>query len=149
MAKEVILMNDVPELGREGDVVTVADGYARNYLLPKNLAAPLTAMTRRQLERKREEREKRMQEEQAEAQALAKKLADVSLTVPVKTGPEGKMFGSVSVNEVIAELEKQGINVTKSQVDLPEAIRELGVFKVPVKLHSEVQAEVKLWIVEE
>jgi len=149
MSKEVILMADVDGLGIEGDVVKVADGYARNYLLPKSLAAPVTEATRRRLEKKRAEREAQMAAEREAAETLAKKVEGTSCTITVKTGEEGKLFGSVTSMDIVGSLKTQGVEVDKSQVDLPEPIRELGVFNVPVKLSAGIQAMVKIWVVEE
>ncbi len=149
MSKEVILMSEVKGLGAEGDVVRVSEGYARNYLLPRNLAAPVTEATRRQLEKKRKQREEQQAKDRVVAQELAKTIEQVSCTITVKTGDEGKLFGSVTALDVIGSLKAQGITLDKHQIDLAEPIRELGVFNIPVKLHPEVQATVKLWVVEE
>lgn len=149
MATEVILMADVKGLGAEGEVVCVAEGYARNYLLPRSLAAPVTDATRRQLEKRRKEREEKMARDKEGAQALAKTIEQTSCTVPVKTGEEGKMFGAVTVADIVAALKAQGVELDKHQIDLPEPIRETGVFNVPVKLHPEIQVALKIWVVEE
>lgn len=148
-AKEVILMENVEGLGTEGDVVKVADGYARNFLLPQHLAAPVTDATRRRLERKQQERQTELASQHAGAEALAARLEQASCTIPVKTGEEGKLFGSVTAMDIQAALKEQGIDVKKGQVELEEPLRELGVFKVLVKLHPEIQATVKVWVVEE
>ena len=149
MAREVILMAAVAGLGAEGDIVRVAEGHARNFLLPKKLAAPVTDATRRQIEKRRKEREEKEGREREAAQALARTIEQVSCTVTVKTGEEGKLFGSVTANDVVAALKAQGVEVDKRQVDLPEPIRELGVFHVAIKLHPEIQAAAKVWVVEE
>ncbi len=149
MAKEVILMAAVEGLGAEGDVVRVADGYARNFLLPHKLAAPVTDATRRQLEKRRKERDEKLGREREAAQAVAKAIEQVSCTITVKTGDEGKLFGSVTASDIVSALKAQGVEVDKHQVDLPEAIRELGVFHVAIKLHPEIQAAAKVWVVEE
>jgi len=149
MTKEVILMADINGLGNEGEVVKVADGYARNYLLPKSLAAPVTEATRRRLGKKQKEREEQLAGERAEAEALAKSIAAVSCTIAVKTGEEGKLFGSVTSADIVASLKTQGVKVDKHQLELPEAIRELGVFNIPVKLNAGIQGTLKLWVVEE
>ncbi len=149
MPVEVILMSNVEGLGAEGDVVRVAEGHARNFLLPRKLAAPVTAATRRKLERRRLEREEGAKRSMASARALADTLEKTSCTIAVKTGPEGKLFGSVSTLDVSAALKAQGIEVGKHQVMLAEPLRELGVFKVPIKVHSQLEATLKVWIVEE
>ena len=149
MTKEVILMADVPGLGKEGDIVRAAEGYLRNYLVPKNLAAPVTEATRRRLEKKRRERDQQLVQAKEQAATLAKSLEQVSCTIPVKTGEGGKMFGSVTVADILAVLKNQGLELAKHQVQLDEPLRELGVFNLPVKLHPEVQATLKVWVVEE
>lgn len=149
MAKEVILMADVKGLGGEGDVVRVTDGYARNYLLPNKLAAPVTDATRRQLDKKRKEREVKLAEEKAGADQLRAQVEKASCTITVKTGAEGKMYGSVTVADILGVLKGQGVMLEKHQLDLPEPIKEIGVFNIPVKLHPEVQTTLKVWVVEE
>ena len=149
MAKEVLLMADVKGLGAEGEVVRVAEGYARNYLFPQSLAAPVTEATRRRLEKKRKEREVQLARETEAARKLAATIEQISITIPVKTGEEGKMFGAVTVMDVVNALKAQGVEVERHLIDLPDAIRELGVFNIPVKLHPEIQAILKLWVVEE
>jgi large subunit ribosomal protein L9 len=149
MSKEVILMTDVQGLGAQGDVVRVADGYARNFLLPRNLAAPVTDATRRKLEKVRKVREEQDAKALESSQTLVKAIEQVSCTIPVKTGEGGKLFGSVTVPDIVAALKAQGVVVDKHQVDLPEPLRELGVFNIPIKVHPKVQATLKIWVVEE
>lgn len=149
MSLEVILMADVQGLGAEGEVVKVSDGYARNFLLPKKLAAPVTDATRKQLEKKRREREVRLAQEKEVAVGLSKLIEQTSCTIAVKAGAEGKMFGSVTSADITASLKLQGIEVDKHQLQMPEALKELGVFNIPVNLHPEVQSVLKVWVVEE
>jgi large subunit ribosomal protein L9 len=149
MATEVLLMADVANLGREGDVVKVADGYARNYLLPKKLAAPVTDATRRKLAKMRLDRDAKREADIAAAKALAAKVQGASVTIGVKTGTEEKMFGSVSVASITDALAAQGIEIPKHAIQMEHPIKELGVFEVKVKLHSEVDATIKVWVVEE
>jgi large subunit ribosomal protein L9 len=149
MSKEVLLMSEVPGLGAEGDVVTVKDGYARNYLLPKKLAAPVTAATRRQLEKLRREREARRKQELQAAQELANRLSSASVTIPVKTGKDAKLYGSVTGSDIATALEAQGVSVDRHKFAMEEPIRELGVYHIKIKLHPDVEASVKVWVVEE
>ncbi|MBN1269271.1 MAG: 50S ribosomal protein L9 [Kiritimatiellae bacterium] len=149
MSIEVILMSNVEGLGAEGDLVHVADGYARNYLLPRNLAAPVTEATRRRLEKRRRERATQQAHDLESAQSVRTLIEQTSCTIAVKTGPEGKLFGSVAVADILASLKEQGIVLGKHQVGLEEPLRELGVFNVPIKLHPEVEASLKVWVVEE
>jgi large subunit ribosomal protein L9 len=149
MSKEVILMADVQGLGSQGEVVRVAEGYARNFLLPRNLAAPVTEATRRKLEKVRKVREEQDVQEVETAQNLVKSIEQVSCTIPVKSGEGGKLFGSVTATDIVSALKAQGVEVDKHQVDLPEPLRELGVFNIPIKVHPKVQATLKIWVVEE
>jgi len=149
MSVEVLLMDAVPGLGIEGDVVKVADGYARNYLFPKALASEVTEGKKRQIEKKRLERLELMKEEQAAAEELAKKFENVSCTIVVKTSDSGKMFGSVTAAQIFENLTGQGIELDRSQIKLDAPLHELGVFDVAIHLHPDVQATLKVWIVEE
>lgn len=149
MALEVILMADVQGLGVEGDVVKVSEGYARNYLLPKKLAASVTDATRRQLEKKQRVRAAALAQEKEASIALSKLIDQTSCTIAVKAGSEGKIFGSVTAGDIASSLKLQGIEVDKHKLQLPEPIKELGVFNIPVSLHPEVQSMLKVWVVEE
>ncbi len=146
---EVILMKDVPGLGAESDVVKVADGYARNYLLPQKLAAPVTEAARRRIEKRRAERAKEEEATLGDARKRAAAMEQASCTVTVKAGEEGKIFGSVTAAHVVEALSLQGIECDRHQIDLPEPLRELGVFTLPVRLHPRVTASLKVWVVEE
>ena len=149
MAKEVLLLSDVPGLGIEGDIVRVADGHLRNYLMPKKLAAPVTAGTRRQTEKKRAVREQRLAVERAALTEQAKLIEQLSVTIPVKTCEGGKLFGSVTVLDILAAVEKLGHKLERHQLELEEPLKKTGKFDLPVKLHPEVIATLKVWIVEE
>ncbi|MFW6151633.1 MAG: 50S ribosomal protein L9 [Verrucomicrobiota bacterium] len=150
MSVEVILMKEEPGLGVEGDVVKVSEGYARNYLLPRKVAAPVTDATRRQLARSREQREANAEKELAKARELANRLGSVSCTVTAKVGEEETLYGSVSPADIFDALKAQGIeDVGKNEIILEKPIKELGVYDVPVKLHPEVETSVKVWVVEE
>ncbi|MBP7829945.1 MAG: 50S ribosomal protein L9 [Kiritimatiellae bacterium] len=146
---ELILTETVEGLGAEGDVVRVAEGYARNYLLPRKLAAPVTEATRRRLETRRKAREAQQQKELEQARVQAAAIEQASCTLTAKTGEGGKLFGSITSADIAAALKAQGLELDKRQIELPEPLRELGVFNVPVKVHPEVQATLKVWIVEE
>ncbi|MBM4144097.1 MAG: 50S ribosomal protein L9 [Lentisphaerae bacterium] len=149
MATEMILMADVKDLGAEGDIVTVADGYARNYLMPRKLGAPVTEAARRRLARIRREREAALAADLEAARKRAAALAGASCTLPVKVGQDEKLYGSVTPADIAVALKAQGIEVDKRDILLEEPIRELGVFDIPVRLHPEVSASVKVWVVEE
>lgn len=149
MATEVLLMSDVKDLGAEGDVVHVADGYARNYLFPQKLGAPVTEATRRQLEKLRRDREEQRKAELQAAGELANHIQTLSITIAVKTGEDGKLFGSVTNADIAEALKKQGVELDRHKLELEQPLRELGVFDVKVRLHPEVEGSVKVWVVEE
>lgn len=149
MSKELILTRDVDGLGITGDVVKVADGFARNYLLPRKLAAPVTAMAKRQIEKVRAERLVRLAREADECRKLAAALAGVQLEMTVKAGPEGKLFGSVSNADIAELLSSKGYSIDRHKIHLHKPIRETGVHEVPVKLHPEVSLDLSIKIVAE
>ncbi|MFC1498869.1 50S ribosomal protein L9 [Verrucomicrobiota bacterium] len=150
MSIEVLLMTDVTDLGSEGDVVVAADGYARNYLFPKKLAAPVSGETRKRLEKIRREREEVREAELAVAREYAAKFKDVSCTIPVKVSKDEKLFGSVTNVNIAEALKSQGFEeIEKHKILLDSPIKELGVFDVKISLHPDVETTVKVWIVEE
>jgi len=149
MATEVLLMDQVEGLGIEGDIVKVAEGYARNYLFPKGIATEVTEGKKRQIEKKRLERLALLEKEKGAAEELAKKIEGVECTINVKVGENGKLFGSVGIPQILEKLSEQGLEVDKSKVDLATPLHELGVFDVALKLHAEVTGTLKVWIVEE
>lgn len=149
MAKEVILMDVVKDLGKEGDVVTVKDGYARNYLFPGKLAAPVTDATRRQLVKLQRDRAVAAQAAAVQAQALAAKMAGVSVTLAMKTSDGEHLYGSVGTTEIAAALKTQGFDVARDAINVPEHIKELGVFEAVIRLGAGVETTIKVWVVEE
>jgi large subunit ribosomal protein L9 len=149
MAVEVLLMDAVPGLGIEGDVVRVADGYARNYLFPRGFAAEVTDGKKRQIEKKRLERLELMKEEKSAAEELAKKFENISCTIAAKTAESGKMFGSVTAAQILEKLAEQKISLDRNQILLDAPLHELGVFDVTIRLHPEVETILKVWVVEE
>lgn len=149
MAVEVLLMDQVEGLGIEGDIVKVADGYARNFLFPKGIATEVTEGKKRQIEKKRLERLAQLQKEKGAAEELAKKIAGVECTIAVKVGENDKLFGSVGIPQIMEKLAEQGVQLDKAKVDLATPLHELGVFDVALKLHAEVTGTLKVWIVEE
>lgn len=143
----VILRRDVPGLGRLGEVKEVADGYARNYLIPRGLAYTATEGNMRALEVDRRREAQRQARELAEARALAERIAAASVTISVQAGEEDRLFGSVTSADIAAALEQEGIQVDRRKIQLDEPIKELGVFNVPVRLHRDVECEVRVWVV--
>jgi len=149
MATEILLLSDVADLGKAGDVVKVTDGYARNYLLPKDLAAPVSQHALRRLEKMRKEREELSRIQMAEAKDKAGKLANVSVTIRAKTVDGTRLYGSISSADIVAALQEGNkIAVDKAQVVLPEPLKETGTFDVAVKLHPDLTCTIKVWIVE-
>ena len=149
MATEVLLMQDVKDLGSEGDVVQVAEGYARNYLFPKKIGATVTEATRRRLAKMQKTRDVARKDSLEQARQRANTLASASCTITVKTGEDEKMYGSVTTADIVEALQKQGVKLDRHSLELEQPIRELGVFDVKVKLHPEVETAVKVWVVEE
>ena len=149
MAIEVLLMADVKDLGAQGEVVRVAEGHARNYLFPKKLAAPVTDATRRRLAKLQKERDAKQRATLDQARTMAAQIERGSFTITVKVGAEEKMFGSVTTADVADVLKQQGIEIDRHQVVLDKPLKDLGVFDVLIKLHPEVEAKMKVWIVEE
>ena len=146
---EIILRADVQHLGKIGEVVKVKDGYARNYLLPKGLAYPATDANKKKIAYEGERLAKQQAAEKTAAETEAARLADVQITFPVKVGEEDKLYGSVTASDIQRKLEELGLHVDKRKIDLPEPIRELGEFRVGIKIHPEVRPEVLITVVKE
>jgi large subunit ribosomal protein L9 len=149
MTKELILMTDIEGLGLEGETVKVSEGYARNYLIPRKLAVTVTKAALKRLEKNKLEREARHLKELESAQALALTLEKTSCTITAKVGENDKLFGSVTTADIIASLKQLGIALDKRKIQMTEPIRELGVFPVKIKLHPQVEASLKVWVVGE
>ena len=149
MAIEVLLMDQVEGLGIEGDIVRVTPGYARNFLFPRGYATEVTEGKKRQIEKKRTERLAQLQKEKGAAEELSKKIDGIECTIAAKVGENGKMFGSVGLPQIIEKLQEQGIEMDRSKIVLNTPLHELGVFDVSIKLHPEVTATLKVWIVED
>lgn len=149
MSMEMLLMADVADLGSEGDVVVVSDGYARNFLLPRKLGAPVTDGMKRRLAKMQKIREEKRKNDLEKARAMAEALSKVSITLPVKVAKEEKLYGAIHETEIAEALKIQGIELDKNCIALKEPIKELGVFDVKIKLHPEVETSIKVWVVEE
>ncbi len=143
---KVILTHDVKHLGRVGDVVKVKDGYARNMLLPRNLAYLATPENLKRIEKQQKLRADQYAEEKAKAEQLAEQLAKASATVNVEVNDLEKLYGSISETDVVKALEQEGFTIDKKDVIFEQPIEELGIFEVGVKLHSEVTAKIRLWV---
>jgi large subunit ribosomal protein L9 len=144
---EVILREHVENLGRRGEVVKVAAGYARNYLLPQKLALPVTAENRRQVERERQAAEARELAERQDAEGVAARLAEIELSFARRVGENDTLYGSVTAADIAEALAERAFDVEKRKVHLHEPLKQLGEFAVPVKLHRDVTAEVKVKVV--
>jgi large subunit ribosomal protein L9 len=144
---EVILKQDVDKVGKSGAVVKVKDGFARNFLIPNNLAVPLNPSNLKLLEEEHKRSTQRLAKAKQDAEALKEKLSAISLTVPVETHEEDKMYGSISAQDICGLLKDEGVEIDKGFVELAEPIKALGIYQVPIKLHPEVSAQVKLWVV--
>ncbi len=144
---ELILREHVEHLGRRGDVVKVADGYARNYLLPRNLALPVTEGNRRRIEHERKLAEQRELAEKAAAEATAARLNELVCEVSRRVGENDVLYGSVTSADVAACLAEKDFDIEKRKIHLDEPIKQLGEFKVPIRLHREVTAHVTLRVV--
>jgi len=149
MATEVMLMQTIPDLGEEGTVVRVADGYARNFLLPRRLAELVTPAAQRRLVKLQQEREEANKALAAEAAAMAERLAGVSVTLAVKTSDGEHLYGSIGASEIVEALQAQGFTIDKQAVGIPDPIKELGVYEVKIILAAGQEATIKAWVVEE
>lgn len=149
MSVEVLLMADVKDLGTEGQLVRVSEGFARNYLIPRKLAAPVTEATRRRLGKLQQQREAARKEAVEKARAVAAALEKGSYTIAVKVGEGEKLFGSVTNADIAKVVQGQGFEIDKHAVLLDAPLRELGVYEVKIKLHADVNAVIKVWIVQE
>ena len=146
MAKELILLDDVKDLGKIGDIVKVADGYARNYLIPQKLAIPVSKGALRQIEARKLKLQKEHEERVAVAKTVAEKLEQLAVVIPMKVGENDQLFGSVSVQMIADAIKAQGLEIDKNEILLEENLRTLGDYTVNVKLNAEVTAAVKVQV---
>ncbi len=147
---KVILLEDVKALGKKGQIVDVSDGYARNAILPKKLGVEATPKNLNDLKLQNQHADKVAQENYENAQALAKQVETVKVVVKLKAGKDGRTFGSISTKEIaIAAKEQTGLDLDKKKMQLNEAIKNLGTYEVPVKLHPKVTAKLSVHVVEE
>jgi large subunit ribosomal protein L9 len=144
---EIILRQAVENLGQPGDVVTVKNGYARNYLLPRGFAYEATGGNLKRISAERSRLESAENARRDSASELARKLEEVQLTFSARVGEEGKLFGSVTSADVAEQLAAQGFSIEKRLIDLHEPIKALGVYRVPVKLHADVKPEIRVWVI--
>jgi len=146
---KVILLQDVKGTGKKGEVVNVSDGYARNFLFPKNLAQEATAQNLNELKKKQKAEQDRKQREIEEAKKMVEKLKDITLVIKAKSGENGKLFGSVTNKEIAEELEKQyKIKLDKKKIVLPEPIKQIGEVELEVKVYAEISGKLKVRVEE-
>ncbi len=146
---EILLVKPVDNLGGEGDQVKVRAGYARNYLLPRGIAVPMTTANRKQVESLKKRRAEREAKELGGAQELAKKLEKKSLAFAVKTGEGGKMFGAITANDIHEKLAADGLEIDKKRIHLHTPVKTLGQHTVKIKLHADVAVELNFDVVSE
>ena len=146
---EVILREHVDNLGRRGDVVKVAAGYARNYLLPRKLALAVTEDNKRQIERERKVADAREAEEKSQAEALAQRISQLEIEIARRVGENETLYGSVTSADISHALQAKGFDIEKRKIHLPEPLKALGESIVPVKVHRDVTAQVRVKVVAE
>ena len=146
---KVLLREDYKNLGETGDVVKVKDGFARNFLIPQGIAFIATDQNQKKYENDLKQKGWRLERDKLHAEELSKKLENVSCTISVQVGEEDKLFGSVTSQNIADSLAEQGYKFEKRKILLEEPIKSLGIYSVPIKLHTEVTATVKVWVVKE
>ena len=146
---EVILRDHVEKLGKRGEIVKVSNGYARNYLLPRKLALPATAGNKKHVERERKIMETREAEEKSQAEAIASRLSTIDITIARRVGDTEQLYGSVTAADIAEFLKTKGFEIDRRKLILPEPIKTIGEHDVPLKLHREVTAPLKVKVVKE
>jgi large subunit ribosomal protein L9 len=146
---EVILKEDVPKLGHRGEVVKVAEGYGRNYLLPHKLAIEATTANRAVIEQMKQSAVRKSAVEKADADALAKQLDGTALSFQRKAGEKDHLFGSVTSSDIAEALERKGFNIDRRKIQLSEPLKNIGEFEVPIRLHRDVVSKVKVTVEKE
>ncbi|MDA0848457.1 MAG: 50S ribosomal protein L9 [Verrucomicrobia bacterium] len=146
---DILLLEAIKGLGSEGDTVSVRAGYARNFLFPRKLAIPVNQGNRKQIESLKIAKEKRIAEEIEASKSLAEKIEQINISIAVKTGDNGKMFGSVTSADILTRLAEESIELEKKQLNVTQPIKDLGSHKIQVKLSSEIEATFNLEIVSE
>ena len=144
---EVILREHVEHLGRRGDVVKVAEGYARNFLLPRKLALAVTENNKRQIEREKKLAEARDMEEKSQAEAIAQRLTQLDVEIPRRVGEHDTLYGSVTSQDIAQVLKDKGFDIDKRKIALAEPLKALGESMVPVKIHRDVTAQIRVKVV--
>ena len=144
---EVILNQDVDKLGKNGTIVKVKDGFARNFLIPNELAIPLTPANLKKLEQNGVKKTLQLEKIKKESESIKERLEALSLTIPVLSQEEDKLYGSIASQDIMQALKEEGLDIDKNSIILDEPIKSLGIYEVPIKLHPEIIAKIKVWIV--
>jgi large subunit ribosomal protein L9 len=146
---KVILTQDIAGLGSIGDLITVKDGFGRNYLVPQGKALQATSQNMKKLEHQKRQIREKIDKAKREAERLAARIESVSCTVAKAVGEEDKLFGSVTGMDIESSLKLEGVEIDRKKINLLEPIKSLGIYNIPIKLHPEVTAVLKLWVVKE
>ena len=146
---QLILLENVPSLGKAGDLVKVSDGYGRNYLIPQKKALLATEKSLKVIEHQKRQVQQRMDKTKKDAEKMAQQIEKLSCTFAKTVGESGKVFGSVTSMDIENYLKENGMEVDRKKISLEEPIKNLGMFTVPIKLHPEVAAHLKVWVVQE
>ncbi|HDM08721.1 MAG: 50S ribosomal protein L9 [Candidatus Omnitrophota bacterium] len=146
---KIILTQDFSKLGRRGDIVVVKDGYARNYLIPQGIAREATPQAIKEVELRKKIEQEKQRKHIEKLRKLGEELSRLSITVSVRTGEEEKLYGAVTNIDIAKALRNEGYEVDKAAILLEEPIKELGVYQIPVRLHPDIIARVKVWVVKE
>ncbi len=144
---KVIMKQNVDRLGKTGEILEVKDGYARNYLIPRQIVMPANARNMKIFEQEKKRVKIKETKDKRMAEQLAKKLEGVSLTATVAVGEEDKVFGAVTSQDIADLLKNQGFELDRRKIQIDEPFKALGIYEVPIKLHTDVEARVKLWVV--
>lgn len=144
---EIILNQDVDRIGKAGAIVKVKDGFARNFLIPNSLAVPLTPANLKKIEQEKQRKALELTKHKKDAEELKEKISALSLTMPVLTHDEEKLYASITAQDISAALKEEGLDIDKNCIVLDEPLKSLGIYEVPINLHPEVSLKVKVWVV--
>lgn len=144
---EVILNQDIDRIGKAGSIVKVKDGFARNFLIPNGLAVPATPVSLKRLEQEKQIKALHLEKVKKESEEIKAQLDKLSLTIPVLTHEEEKLYAGITASDLANTLKEEGFNIDKNSILLDEPLKSLGIYEVPVKLHPQVLAKIKVWVV--
>lgn len=146
---KVILSKDIEGLGKAGKITEVSDGYGRNYLIPRELALEATSENLKIFQHRQSVELEKIKKKKKGAEALARRIEEISLTIPVKAGEKDRIFGSITNQDVATALQNEGVKIDKRKIILETPIKSLGIYTIHIKLHPEVTANLKFWVVKE